>query len=173
MFHYEDDEPAPPSPRPAELDKDTKEMWDYLLEVVGDYERYMSDIGNLGFAAPNLLYYRDEIQDMLNEFRTDNRVDFKGVWLRVKALDEVLRQRQQEVVDEIGHANFKQYQIINDPPKANWWWWLNRVTAAPPPQANNWWQFWKPTSEAPAEPDAPVEEIDPDKQLPPAEFERS
>lgn len=144
MFE-DDDEPAPPSPAaPAEpLDRESQELWNYLLEVVGDYERYISDIGNLGYAAPQLLYYRDEIEEMLQEFKTDRRVDFRSVWLKVKALDEVLRRRQQEVVDEIGHNNFKQYQIINDPPRTHWWWWLNRVTQAPPPQPA-WWQFWKP-----------------------------
>ena len=141
----EDEEPAPPSAPAEPLDRETQEMWDYLLEVVGDYERYISDIGNLGYAAPQLLYYRDEIEDMLLEFKTDRRVDFRGVWLRVKALDEILRQRQQEFVDEVGHNNFKQYQIINDPPRTHWWWWLNRVTKAPPPQPA-WWQFWKPAA---------------------------
>ena len=124
------------------LDADTQEAWDYLLEVVQDYERYLSDIGNLGMLAPNLLYYRSEVQDMLDDFKTNRKVDFRGIWMKVRALDEILRTRQQEVVDEIGHANFLQYQIINDPSRAHWWWWLNRVTKAPPPPPP-WWQFWK------------------------------
>lgn len=126
----------------SELDADTKEAWDYLLEVIVDYERYVRSIGELGLAAPNVLYYRDEIQEGLQEFKLDPRVDFKSAWLKVKELDELLRQQAATLVREIGHANFKQYQIINDPPKANWWWWLNRVVKAPTPPPPVW-QFWK------------------------------
>ena len=59
------------------------------------------------------------------------------------------------LVREIGHANFKQYQIINDPPKAYWWWWLNRVVKAPPPSPPSW-MFWKPRP-APEGPDLAAE----------------
>ena len=124
------------------LDQETQEAWDYLLEVVRDYERYLTQIGELGLVAPNVLYYRSEVQDMLDDFRFEEQVDYRSVWTKVRELDEILRTRQQDLVDEIGHANFKQYQIINDPPRAHWWWWLNRVTKAPPPPPN-WWQFWK------------------------------
>jgi hypothetical protein len=139
------------------LDRETQEAWDYLLEVVGDYRRYLADIGELGLNAPNLLYYRSEVQDMLDDFKTDKRVDFRGIWTEVKELDEILRRKQQQVVNEIGHANFKQYQIINDPPRAHWWWWLNRVTHAPPPPPP-WWAFWKkPADEEVKEPGATPE----------------
>lgn len=124
------------------MDRDTKEAWDYLQEVVDDYARYVGEIGTLGLAAPQLLYYRDEVQELLDHFKGDARVDFRGVWLKVKELDDIVRARSQEVVDEIGHANFKQYQIINDPPAAHWWWYLNRVTKAPPP-APKPWELWK------------------------------
>lgn len=124
------------------LDPATREAWDYLVEVVGDYERYMTEIGNLGLAAPNLLYYRDEIQEGLDQFKTERRVDFRSVWERVKALDDYLRGRAEDLVKEIGHKNFNQYRIINDPPKAYWWWYLDRVTPAPPP-APPTWQFWR------------------------------
>jgi len=154
----------------AELSGQEKQMWDYLGEVIADYERYLSDIPNLGLAAPYVLYYRDEIQEMLNDFRGNPRVDFRKAWEKVKALDEILRANQADIVKQIGHANFRQYQIINDPPRTHWWWFLNRVVSAPPPPPA-WWQFWKKTSESEAEvapsgeqgedglgvPDAPVE----------------
>ena len=126
----------------SELDPETKEAWDYLLEVIVDYERYVRSIGELGLAAPNLLYYRDEIQEGLEEFKLNKQVDFQKVWLKVRELDEILRKQTKMLVHEIGHANFKQYQIINDPPKAYWWWWLNRVVTAPPTPTPAW-QFWK------------------------------
>lgn len=124
------------------LSAEEKQVWDYLLEVVGDYERYLADIDNLGLSAPNLLYYRDEIQEMLDEFKGDPRVDFRGVWSRVRELDEIFRTNQRRVVDQIGYANFAQYQIINDPPRTHWWWWLNRFVSPPAPPPT-WWQFWK------------------------------
>lgn len=126
------------------LSPEEKEVWNYLHEVIGDYERYLADIDDLGLMAPNLLYYRDEIQEMLEEFKGDPRVDFRGTWERVKALDEVLRANQQKVVRQIGYANFKQYHIMNDPPRSHWWWFLNRIVGPPPPPPA-WWQFWKKT----------------------------
>lgn len=158
-----DEEPS------TKLTAEEQESWDYLLEVVGDYERYMADVDDLGLNAPNLLYYRSEVQDMLDDFKTDKRVDFRGVWMRVRELDEVLRKKQQSIVDQIGHANFKQYQIINDPPRAHWWWWLNRVTKAPPPPPP-WWMFWKKDFGDNHPPAKPEQETGPGETLPPAEF---
>ena len=130
------------APKPPPLSEDEKQAWSYLLDVVKDYARYLSDVDDLGFAAPNVLYYRDEIQDMLQEFKGDPRVDFRGVWTQVKELDEILRANQAKIVKAIGHANFKQYHIMNDPPRTHWWWFLNRVVPPPPPPPA-WWQFWK------------------------------
>lgn len=124
------------------LDKDTQEAWDYLLEVVGDYGEYVQNIGNLGYSAPNVLYYRDEVQEFLEIFMTNKDVDFKGVWAKVKEYDEILKRDLQQLVDEIGYANFKQYLVINDPPKKNWWWYMYRRTIEPPPQPRMW-EFWK------------------------------
>jgi len=125
------------------LDPGTEEAWSYLLEVVDDYERYIGQIGNLGFTAPNLLYYRDEIQEMLDEFGLDPRVDTREIWAKIRGLDLLMRARQVDLVAEIGHVNFKQYQIINDPPRTHWWWFLNRIVAAPPAPPRPFWQFWK------------------------------
>lgn len=137
-------------PKLPPLSEDEKQAWGYLQDVVKDYSRYLSDIENLGLTAPNVLYYRDEIQDMLEEFKGDPRVDFRGVWLQVKELDEILRANQDRLVKTIGHANFKQYHIMNDPPRTHWWWFLNRVVAPPPPQPS-WWQFWKKPEASPLE----------------------
>jgi len=124
------------------IDPATKEAWDYLMEVIGDYEAFLENIGNLGFSAPQVLYYRDEVQEFLDELTDNPQVNHKGAWQRVNELDQILRNRAQDLVDEIGHENFLQYQVINDPPKKHWWWWINRVTApqAPPPKV---WEFWK------------------------------
>ncbi len=129
------------SERPG-LNADEKQAWAYLMDVVRDYGRYLSDIENLGYSAPNVLYYRDEIQEMLEEFKGDPRVDFRGVWTQVKEFDEILRANQELLVRTIGHANFKQYHIMNDPPRTHWWWFINRVVPKPITQAS-WWQFWK------------------------------
>lgn len=136
------------------LTDEEKQVWDYLQEVIKDYQRYLADVDDLGLTAPNLLYYRDEIQEMLAEFKGDPRVDFRGAWTLVKSLDEVLRANQKKIVQQIGYANFRQYQIINDPPRSHWWWWLNRVVGPPPPPPP-WWQFWKKKDD---EQEAPAEE---------------
>lgn len=139
------------------MDPDVKEAWDYLQEVVGDYERYLSQIGELGLAAPQVLYYRDEVQEFLDLLKGNAQVDFRGVWVKVKKLDDYLREHSQELVDEVGHKNFIQYQVINDPPRAHWWWYLNRVTT-PPAAPRAFWQFWqaRPQEQQPEEePQAP------------------
>ena len=124
------------------MNEEKLEAWNYLLEVVGDYEEYLGNLGNLGYSAPNVLYYRDEIQEFLDEFKGDPEADFRGIWTKVKGLDEYLKKNAQSLVDEIGHANFKQYLIINDPPAAHWWWYLYRFTSAPPPPPR-FWEIWK------------------------------
>lgn len=124
------------------IDPETKEAWDYLVEVIGDYQNFVENIGDLGYSAPQLLYYRDEVQEFLEMLTNNPQVNYQGAYQKVSELDQILRKKAQDVVDEIGHANFLQYQIINDPPKAHWWWWLNRVTAAPPAPPKVW-EFWK------------------------------
>lgn len=147
----EDDEPK--------IDPATKEAWDYLMEVIGDYQSFLGQIGDLGFSAPQVLYYRDEVQEFLEELTDNPQVNYQGAYKKVLELDQILRKKSQDLVYEIGHENFLQYQVINDPPKKHWWWWLNRVTPAPP-EPPKVWQFWKyeafKSQPAPAEePEAP------------------
>lgn len=126
-----------------ELDSETKELLGYLEEVLKDYARYVGEIGRLGYAAPQLLYYRDEVQDLLEALQGEKGVDLKTQWNRIRELDNQVRGKVTELVREIGHANFKQYQIVNDPPPTRWWWYLNRTTANPEPPPTPMWQFWK------------------------------
>lgn len=135
-----------PRPRPEmqkpETDEDTAELLEYIEEVLSDYERHVKRIGELGFTAPMLLYYRDEIQETLEILEEEPEVDTQPYWRRVVEHDNLLKANKQALVDEIGHVNFKQYQIINDPPREHWWWFLNRETAGPPPPVP-FWMFWK------------------------------
>lgn len=131
-----------PDEKNKEIDPATKEAWDYLMEVLSDYEGFLSKIGDLGFSAPQLLYYRDEVQEFLEELTDNPEVNYQGAYKKTLELDKVLKERAQDLVDEIGHENFLQYQVINDPPKKHWWWWINRITKAPPPEPKVW-QFWK------------------------------
>jgi hypothetical protein len=128
---------------PDRLDPETREALDLLEEALADYERYVRDIGHLGLAAPQLLYYRSDVQDMLDLLADQPDLDLAPYWARVRDLDNVLRARAADLVEEIGHANFKQYQIINDPPQMHWWWYLNRLVPAPRTQVRGWWEFWK------------------------------
>lgn len=166
----EEEEPAPVAPAPpppvANIDPRLKERWDYLMEVLGDYETFLGNIGHLGYSAPQLLYYRDEVQEFLDELQGRPELNLAGAWKKVAELDTILRARAQTLVDEIGHKNFIQYQIQNDPPRSHWWWWLNRVTA-PPISPPKFWEFWKyqnPTQPVskPAPPSPPEEERDPE-----------
>jgi len=119
-----------------------KEVLDYLDECLTDYDKFVGNIGKLGLAAPMLLYYRDEVQDCLEDLRAEPDLDLKERWRKVSELDNVVRAKARELVNEVGHKNFKQYRIVNDPPKMHWWWYLDQVTSPPPVQARPW-EIWK------------------------------
>ena len=138
----EEKKPPPPPPVPAHIDAATREKWAYLMEVMGDYETFLGNIGSLGYSAPQLLYYRDEVQEFLEEFAGRTDINVVGAWQKINQLDIILRAKAQILVDEIGHKNFVQYQIQNDPPRTHWWWWINRITA-PPTAPPKFWEFWK------------------------------
>ncbi len=141
--------PKGPAPAPQvqgedddeeEVDEIT-ELTEYLRDVVNDYEKYVKNIGQNGLAAPNLFYYRDEVQDTLDAL-DDLKADTQVWWEHVVGLDEVVKERRQDIVNEIGWNNFKQYWIMNAPPRERWWWFLSRMVPepAPPPR---FWQVWK------------------------------
>lgn len=125
------------------LDAEVQELQDYLDEVLRDYERYVGEIGRLGYAAPQLLYYRDEVQDLMEALASEAGVDLKPRWQKIRELDNQVRGKAVELVREMGHANFKQYQIVNNPPQTRWWWYLNRTTADPEPSKVPIWQWWR------------------------------
>ena len=124
------------------MDKELRETVEYLEEVLHDYERFVENIGSNGYTAPMLLYYRDEVQDTLDFLTDSTEVETRPYWQKVVELDRTLKDHAQAFVEEVGHANFKQYQVINDPPRERWWWYLNRETHAPQPRPA-FWQFWK------------------------------
>lgn len=124
------------------MDAETREALDYLEEVLAEYGRYVNQIGRLGLAAPNLFYYRDEVQEFLEMLSSVEGLDLTPVWNRVRELDHLVREKKREVVREVGRENFKQYQIINDPPTTHWWWFLDRLVPPPPPPPRPW-EFWK------------------------------
>lgn len=148
----DDGAPAPP-PRSK---KEIEEAFEYLEDALASYGRFVANIGDNGFTAPMVLYYRDEVQELLDELMTSG-VELGDYWLRTVELDDEVRRNAQALVDEIGWANFKQYQIINDPPAKYWWWYLNRQTRAPAPPPP-FWQFWKPRENVPSPPTEPTAE---------------
>lgn len=128
--------------KPGPSGRDIHETLDYLEEVLADYERFVRNVGGNGINAPMLLYYRDQVQDVLDDLTVTGGPDVAEYWRRTVELDGILRAHSQEFVDEVGWGNFKQYQIINDPPPQNWWWYLNRETRGPsPPQP--FWKIWR------------------------------
>jgi hypothetical protein len=124
------------------LPKEVIEAVDFLDESIEQYEKYVENIGRNGLAAANLGYYRDDIQDMLDILKFEDTIDLATYWERITKIDLRLRMKAPMFVREIGYNNFKQYQIINDPPLTNWWWYLNR-DVAPPLIEPKFWEFWK------------------------------
>ena len=124
------------------MEAETRELLDYLDEVLEEYEKYLINLGNNGLSASLILYYRDEIQEILDELKYERELDLQDYWLRVRNLDELLRQNLEVAVNEIGYDVFKRHQITNDPPLTHWWWYINRQVSRPqpPPKA---WEFWK------------------------------
>ena len=131
------------SPEAPAVDADAAELLKYLDEVMLDYQRYVGDIGKLGYAAPQLLYYRDEVQDLMEALEGEAGIDLKPRWVTLRDLDNKVRAGASDLVREVGHANFKQYQIVNNPPQTRWWWYLNRTTADPEPAKVPVWQWWR------------------------------
>ena len=122
--------------------QEVHELLNYLQESIDEYERYVENIGRNGLAAANLNYYRDDIQEILDYLKYDDSISLKDYYGRIVNLDIKLRAKAPIHVKEIGYNNFKQYQIINDPPLTHWWWYLNR-NVAPPIIQPKFWEIWK------------------------------
>lgn len=126
----------------ANTDEDIQELLDFLEESINEYERYVSNIGRNGLAAVNVGYYRDDIQDILDLLKYHPDVNLRPYWERIVKIDMQLRAKAPIYVREVGYNNFKQYQIINDPPLTRWWWYLNR-NVSPPMEKPKFWEIWK------------------------------
>lgn len=126
----------------SRLDPETEELLQYLDSAMADYAKYVGQIGSLKYTAPQLLYYRDEVQELMDILVNDKSIDLKERWARLRDLDMQLRAKATVFVQEVGHANFKQYQIINNPPVTHWWWYLNRTTVNLDHRTPSW-QWWK------------------------------
>jgi len=123
------------------MDPEIQAELDYLDEVLDDYQRYVLNIGVNRHAAPLLLYYRSEVQESLDALQQD-QVDLKDRWRRVAELDNIVREKSSIVVREVGYHNFRQYQVINDPPRSHWWWYMD-LTAPKPEGERRPWEFWR------------------------------
>lgn len=130
------------SEQPVKLEPEVEELVKYFDEVLADYRKYVDQIGQLKFAAPQLLYYRDEIQDLLDALSAEPGVDMKSRWVIIREYDLKLRAKASTFVHEVGHSNFKQYQIINNPPLTRWWWYMNRITVNQDHKIPSW-QWWR------------------------------
>ena len=122
---------------------ESRELLKFLQESINEYAKYVRNIGRNGLAASNLNYYRDDIQDVLDYIKYDKNVNLKDYWGEIVKLDLQLRGKAPMHVREIGYENFKQYQIINDPPLTHWWWYLNRMVAPPAAKGPKFWEIWK------------------------------
>jgi hypothetical protein len=111
--------------KPAEDEGSLDEALEFLEDSIAEYAKYIENIGRNGLAAANLNYYRDDIQDVLDMLKYHYAEELKPYWEEI-----------------VGYNNFKQYQIINDPPQVRWWWYLNRTTA-PPAIQPKFWELWK------------------------------
>lgn len=129
-----------PAKKPVLLAEQIKEEIEYLDSILKEYERFVLSIGSLKYTAAMLLYYRDDIQDSLEFLK--RYADIKDYWKKVVYLDNILRGKANIFVYEVGYNNFKQYQIVNNPPKLYWWWYLNKQVSAPPVE-KRWWEVWK------------------------------
>lgn len=120
-----------------------RELLKFLQESINEYAKYVKNIGRNGLAAVNLNYYRDDIQELIDYMKFDSKVNLKEYWGQVVTLDVQLRGKAPIHVREVGYENFKQYQIINDPPAGNWWWYLNRMVMPPAAERPKFWELWK------------------------------
>lgn len=123
-------------------ENELRETFEYFEDVLRDYEKMVNNIGQNGLSASLLMNYRDEIQDIIADLALEN-IDLKEHWKKVTVLDTKLRAQAQKYVSEVGHSNFKQYQIINNPSKEKWWWYLDKTTLPTISTQKKPWEFWK------------------------------
>jgi len=121
---------------------EVRELLEFLQESINEYSRYVNNIGRNGLAAANLNYYRDDIQEIIDFLKYDDSIKLKEYWGQIVKIDLQLRGKAPIHVREIGYNNFKQYQIVNDPPLTHWWWYLNRIVS-PPIEGPKFWEIWK------------------------------
>ncbi|OQA18791.1 MAG: hypothetical protein BWY64_01267 [bacterium ADurb.Bin363] len=120
----------------------TDELEEYILylnEIMGDYERFINNIGKNGLSAKLMLNYRDEIQEILSLLNHYD-LDLSKYWNKLLKLDQILRSKRSTVVQEIGRKNFIMEQIRKEPPKNHWWWYIDRSIPKDPP---GFWDFLK------------------------------
>lgn len=128
------------------VDPEVMELLQYLDTALEDYAKHVKQIGMLKYTAPQLLYYRDEVQDLLEALAGEKGIDLKSRWAKIREFDLQLRAKANIFVKEVGHSNFKQYQIINNPPATHWWWYLDRITVNTEKKEAPSWQWWKRNS---------------------------
>ncbi len=135
--------PAPvQTPREPAVAGKFDDLLEFLEESIEQYHHYVSNIGRNGLAAANLGYFRDDIQEVLDMLKYEESITLRPYWEIIVKIDLELRAKAPIYVREVGYENFKQYQIVNDPPLTHWWWYLNRQVA-PPVVQPKFWEIWK------------------------------
>lgn len=99
----------------------------YLEEILREYGKYVENIGHHGLEANLLLYYRDEVQDTLEDL--EGKAPLQSYWREVVEWDQKLRENSAEFVNEIGRENYSLQRDGRMPPKTHWWWYLDRGTS--------------------------------------------
>ena len=130
--------PPPKAPVVTKFD----DLLEFMEESIEQYNQYVTNIGRNGLAAVNLGYFRDDIQEVLDMLKYEQSLNLRPYWEIIVRIDLELRAKAPIYVREVGYENFKQYQIINDPPLTHWWWYLNRIVA-PPAVQPKFWEIWK------------------------------
>lgn len=114
---------------------------EYLEETLREYARFVEHIGENGLAANLLLYYRDELQETLEDLQ--GRVPVEPYWRQTVDLDHVVREKGADLVAEIGWDHYRGQRAVRHPPRAYWWWYLDAGLSAPdrPNPVRSWWDW--------------------------------
>ncbi len=112
--------------------EDFEEYESYLEELLAEYRRFIENIGRNGLAAPMLLHYRDEIEDVFSVLSEQEDIApfLEKFYQELEKLDEMFLGKAKEYIRELGGpSKLMHYRWTVRPTRDRWWWYIDKEVA--------------------------------------------
>lgn len=103
-----------------------------LERLVRKYYGYVADLEGSGIEVLDLLFVRDKIQSILDQFGPDEEIP-SSLYERVYELDAVLWEERNTFVMVLGEKELQHARHQQASPRSHWWWYLDEIQAPPGP----------------------------------------